>query len=274
MHMEISTYPIFDANNDVAGTVHIIKDVSERKKSEEALCDAAALKTHFTSMVSHELRTPLTAIKEGIAIVLDETAGALNNEQKDFLEISKRNVDRLARLINDILDYQKLETGKFEFEVKENDMNEVIKEVGKTMISVAKNKGLNIILTLEDGLSKFKFDRDKITQVLTNLISNAIKFTEKGSITVVSGKSGDTVQIAVKDTGPGIKAEDLPRLFRAFEQLEKGKDRRTGGTGLGLTISKEIIDKHGGAIWAESEYGKGTTFYFTLPFSRRGGLIP
>ncbi|MFA6609583.1 MAG: PAS domain-containing sensor histidine kinase, partial [Candidatus Omnitrophota bacterium] len=273
MHLEVMTYPIFDSNNDVAGTVHIIKDITERKHAEHVLKEAAELKTHFTSMVSHELRTPLTAIKEGISIVLDETTGALNSEQKDFLEISKRNVDRLARLINDVLDYQKLETGKFEFELKENDMNDVIKEVQKTMIAVAKNKGLDIVLRLEDGLPKFKFDRDKIVQVLTNLISNAIKFTDKGKITVTSSKGGGIVQVAVSDTGPGIEKNDLPKLFRAFEQLEKGKDRRTGGTGLGLTISKEIIEKHGGAIWAESERGQGSTFNFTLPYSRSGGAI-
>ncbi|MDD4183703.1 MAG: HAMP domain-containing sensor histidine kinase, partial [Candidatus Omnitrophica bacterium] len=268
-YLEVYTSPIFDANNEVIGSVHIVKDITERKKTEEALKEAAELKSHFTSMVSHELRTPLAAIKESISIVMDQTAGPLNDDQKDFLDISKRNVDRLARLINDVLDYQKLESGKFEFHIQENDMNEIIKEVKNTMIHVAKDKSLNIELNLDENLPKIKCDKDKIIQVLTNLISNAIKFTEKGAITIISEKGDNVIEIKVKDTGIGIKNEDLPRLFRAFEQLERGKDRKTGSTGLGLAISREIIEKHRGKIWVESEFGQGSVFHITLPVVER-----
>jgi len=268
-YLEVSTSPIFDANNEVIGSVHIVKDISERKKTEEALKEAAELKSHFTSMVSHELRTPLAAIKESISIVMEEAAGPLNDEQKDFLDMSKRNVDRLARLINEVLDYQKLESGKFEFHIQENDMNEIIKEVESTMIHVAKNKGLDIELNLDNNLPKIKCDRDKIVQVLANLINNAVKFTEIGKITIISEKSDNAIEVKIKDTGIGIKNEDLPRLFRAFEQLEKGKDRKTGSTGLGLAISREIIERHRGKIWAESEPGKGSVFHVVLPITER-----
>ncbi|MDD5194570.1 MAG: ATP-binding protein [Candidatus Omnitrophica bacterium] len=247
--------------------------IVQQAAAERVVADAMKIRSDFTSMVSHELRTPLTAIKESISIVLEEAAGKLNDEQKDFLGMSRRNVDRLSRLINDVLDYQKLESGKFEFNMQGKDMNEVIKEVQNTMASVAKNKGLDIILDLDENLPKTKFDRDKIVQVLTNLINNAIKFTEKGSITIASSKKDNFVHLAVKDTGPGIKKEDLPRLFVAFEQLEKGKDRKTGGTGLGLAISKEIIEKHKGKIWAESELGKGTTFQFILPLKAKDKVL-
>lgn len=268
-YLEASTSPIFDKNNEVVGTVHIIKDITERKKAEQKLKEAAELKSHFTSMVSHELRTPLTAIKESISIVADGTAGVLNEEQKDFLGMSKKNVDRLARLINDVLDYQKLESGKLEFHIQDNDMNEIIRETAAAMSAVAKEKGLEIILNLDSKLPLVKCDRDKIVQVLSNLISNALKFTEKGGITVVSEKKDNIVELKVKDTGIGIKNEDLPRLFRAFEQLAQGKERKTGSTGLGLAISKEIIDKHRGKIWAESEFGKGTVFHVILPVIER-----
>ncbi|MDP2922867.1 MAG: ATP-binding protein [Candidatus Omnitrophota bacterium] len=226
---------------------------------------SSRIKSDFTSMVSHELRTPLSAIKEGIAIVLDKTAGEINAEQKEFLEIAKRNVDRLTRLINDVLDFQKLESGRTVFNIEENDINEVVKEAQETMVPLAAEKGLYFILKLSEELGKIKFDKDRITQVLANLVNNAIKVTEKGGITVRTGKKDNAILVSVQDTGPGIKNEDIPQLFQRFVQLEKGIYRKPGGTGLGLAISKEIIAAHKGRIWAESEFGKGATFYFTLP---------
>ncbi|MCI0481343.1 MAG: cell wall metabolism sensor histidine kinase WalK, partial [Candidatus Dadabacteria bacterium] len=269
LYLEVTVSPILSEDQKVTGTIHIVKNITDRKKSEEALMEAWALKSRFTSMVSHELRTPLTAIKEGISIVQDGTAGTLNDEQKEFLEMSKRNVDRLARLINDVLDYQKLESGKSEFKLEDNDMNEIIKEVGKSMALVANGKGLEMIVYLDEDLPKARFDRDKMTQVLTNLLNNAIKFTEKGEITITCAKNGNNIQVKVQDTGPGIKEEDLSKLFRPFEQLETGGGRKTGSTGLGLAICKDIVERHNGKIWAESEPGKGSTFFVTIPIVER-----
>jgi len=249
-------------------TLNILEDLQEAKnKIEETL----KIKSEFTSVVSHELRTPLTAIKEGIAIVLDGTAGRINPEQKDFLDTAKRNVDRLARLINDVLDFQKLEAGRVEFRMEENDINEVVREVEKEMAPVVKEKKLDFSVKLDKKIHKIKFDRDTVIQVLTNLVSNAVKFTEKGAITIITDydRKDNAILVSVKDTGPGIKKEDLPRLFRRYEQLEKGKGRKTGGTGLGLAISKEIITRHSGKIWAASEPGKGSTFCFILPVKER-----
>ena len=197
-------------------------------QAEEKTLEAARAKSEFTSVVSHELRTPLTVIKESVSIVYDGSAGAINADQKDFLETAKRNVDRLARLINDVLGYQKLESQHAEFKMAEQDINKVIAEAGQSFTLPLKSKGLELHVHLEPQLPRLKFDTDKITQVLTNLINNAMKFTEKGSITLTSERAGDNaVKVSVK--GIGIAKEDLGKLFQSFSQISTGTgqpDRR------------------------------------------------
>jgi signal transduction histidine kinase len=231
----------------------------------EDLQGALRAREQFTEMVSHELRTPLAAIKEGVSVVLDKIVGSINDEQVKYLSITKNNVDRLDRLINAVLDFQKLESGKLEFKMEENSINEIVGGVNDIMLPLFKKKGLAFDLRLCGDLPRLKFDKDKITQVLTNLVNNAFKFTDKGGVTIITSKGDNFVQVAVKDTGPGIKEEDLPKLFQQFIQLQ----RNVGGTGLGLSISKKLIEAHRGKIWAESEFGKGTTFYFLLPIKER-----
>jgi signal transduction histidine kinase len=243
----------------------MLRDISERKKMEKKLKETMAIKAEFTSMVSHELRTPLTAIKEGLALVLDGMVGQINDEQKELLGISKKNVDRLTRLINEVLDFQKLECGKMKFNIKPNNINDTAKDAYEIMLPVAKEKNVSIQLNTDDNLPVVAFDRNKITQVLLNLINNAVKFTDEGTITIKTGQDDFSVLVSIADNGCGIKEKDLPRLFSRFEQLNTGGERRTGGTGLGLAISKEIIEQHKGAIWAESVAGKGSTFTFRLP---------
>jgi signal transduction histidine kinase len=244
-------------------------EVIERKKAEGEAKKAAEVKSEFTSMVSHELRTPLTVIKEGIIMTLDGLAGPLNNEQREFLIAAKRNADRLTRLINNILDFQKLESGKVSFNIKKDDINEVVRGVQKEMAYQAKEKGLDFILKLDEKLLMIRFDRDKIVQVLMNLINNSVKFTDKGSITISTVQEGSVVRVSIKDTGAGIEKKEMPKLFHKFEQLTKFENRKTGGSGLGLAISKEIIAAHKGKIWAESEPGRGATFHFVLPVKER-----
>jgi PAS domain S-box-containing protein len=236
----------------------VARDVTERRQLLEQ-------KDNFMNMVSHELRTPLGAIKESVSLTAEGKIGVLNEKQKEMIDIAKRNADRLARLVGEVLDLQKIDTGKMEFKLEENDMNKTIEEVHKAMISLVEKKGLSFILKLDDKLPRVKFDRDKILEVLINLVNNAIKFTEKGDITIASTQGNNFIRISVKDTGPGIRAEDLPKLFQRFSQLE----RKPGGTGLGLAISKEIMKMHKGKIEAESEFGKGATFYFILPINER-----
>jgi len=243
----------------------LLRDITERKRAEEKIKEAMKTKSEFTSVVSHELRTPLTAIKEGIALVFDEVVGKINDEQKQLLGIAKKNVDRLARLINDVLDFQKLDSGMMKFNFGFNNINEIIKDVYRTMAPSAKKAGLDVLLELDDGLPQCSFDNDKITQVLINLFANAIKFTKTGNITIKTGRSSDSIRVSVSDTGCGIKKEDMSKIFNRFEQLCSGGERKTGGTGLGLAISREIIEQHNGKIWFESTFGKGSIFTFTLP---------
>jgi signal transduction histidine kinase/GGDEF domain-containing protein len=251
----------------------LLRDITERKKAEEKLKETMKIKSEFISTVSHELRTPLTSIKGGIAFVLNGLAGDINEEQKELLGIAKKNVDRLARLINDVLDFEKLGSGKMKFNLQANDINQILKDVYETTASSAKNVGLDLLLELDSSLPRCSFDSDKITQVLTNLVTNALKFTEKGTITIKTTKTEDAVQVSVSDTGYGIRKEDMPKLFNRFEQLGHGGDTKTGGTGLGLAISKEIIERHGGKICVESNPGKGSKFTFTLPVYSTEGLL-
>ncbi|MFA5293434.1 MAG: PAS domain S-box protein [Phycisphaerae bacterium] len=248
-----------------------VRDITEQRRLEEELRIAdeqratVEMRSRFTSMVSHELRSPLGAIKEGINLVLEGLAGNINDEQKDLLSTAKRNTDRLGRLINNVLDYQKIESGKLEFETLKNNLNETVKEVYKSMSFLAKEKGLQLLIDTDDSIPAIIFDKDRIIQVITNLVSNAIKYTEKGSVTIRTKQKDDAVCVSVQDTGIGVKAEDIEKLFCAFEQLDGPRDKKKGGTGLGLAISKEIILAHQGNIWAESEIGKGSTFHFTIP---------
>jgi signal transduction histidine kinase len=238
----------------------VVRDVTERKQ-------AMMQKEKFINMVSHELRTPLAAIKESISIIINDTVGATNNMQHEVLEIGKSNIDRLSRLIDQVLDFQKISAGRMEFKFKENNINDVVREVQRSMLSTVSKKRLKFILKLDNKLPTIKFDEDKIIEVLNNLVNNAVKFTATGSIVITTSLGNGFVQVQVSDTGIGIKKGDMSKLFQSFSQLE-GK---SGGTGLGLAICKELIEKHKGKIWAESEFGKGSTFTFILPLNERVG---
>ena len=257
--LEIQTWGLQRTN---VGIKVLYKELEEKAREISKL---AQVKSAFTSMVSHELRTPLAALKESVSLIMEGMMGTINKEQKNLLGIAKNNVDRLSRLIGEVLDFQTLEVGKMVFKMLDNDINEVIKETKETMNIIAKQKGLDFIINLDKDLPKIKFDRDKISQVLSNLVNNSLKLTEKGNITISTTKGNNIIQVSVKDTGPGIKEKDMPRLFKHYEQLE----RKVGGTGLGLAISLEIIKAHGGKIWAESVFGQGTTMHFLLPIEER-----
>lgn len=237
----------------------------EYKKVMEELKTAMEIKSAFTSMVSHELRTPLTSIKEGIGIVLDGSAGTINDEQKKFLELAKRNVDRLHRLINNVLDFTKLGAGKLKYNLKEEDLNKLVKEIVKAYEPVLTKKGLYIKTEFAQKMPRILLDADKISQVINNLLSNAEKFTEQGGIMVTTGYDSVSKQAVVKiiDTGHGIIKDDIDKLFQEFTTV--GTKRMLGSTGLGLAICKQIIDGHFGKIYAESEPDKGSVFTFIIP---------
>jgi signal transduction histidine kinase len=182
--------------------------------------------------------------------------------------MSKRNVDRLGRLINDVLDYQKMQAGRMEFTFEEHSINEIVRETRALMLPMAKQHDVRLTFDLKSRLPKTLLDRDKVIQVLMNLMSNAIKFTkDDGHVVVTTEYRSNRVHVSVSDNGIGIAQNEMPNLFRSFEQIG-GNNRKVGGTGLGLVICKEIIVRHKGDIWAESVPGEGTTFHFDLPVRR------
>jgi len=225
----------------------------------------------FTSTVSHELRTPLASIKTAIDLVVKKTLGKINPEQEEVLLRAKKNVDRLKRLIDDILDLTKMESGKLKMSFMKNDLHQSIKEVVEAQKDFAKTRGLYIKTSLDFFVPNISFDSDRIMQVLNNLVNNALKFTKQGGITIKTTNkyNDDYILVSVIDTGKGIAEENLSKLFQKFHQVESAEDNEEGGTGLGLAISKEIITIHGGKIWVESKLDKGTTFHFTLPIKER-----
>lgn len=244
-----------------------------RAKNEELMVANSKLKVlydiqrEFSSTLSHELRTPLASIKAAIDIVISGTAGEATAEQKDFLSRAKDNVDRLNRLINNILDLAHLEAGKNPLTLKPGDINETIRKVVESQEALARSKQLYLKMRVDPAVPVLNFDRDKMIQVLNNLIANGMKFTESGGITVSSMYDPATkdVHIRVQDTGIGIKEEDVVKLFEKFQQLGDPAHRKHDGTGLGLAICKEIMRQHGGKIAVESKFGEGSCFYVTIP---------
>lgn len=251
--------------------MRVIRYAIQRKQVEQMQM-IMKVKSEFTTMVSHELRTPLTVIKESVGIVYDGNAGPVNADQQEYLTCAIRNIDRLARLISGVLDFQKFETDQMTLQLKAGDINEIVNEIRENFTVVAKNRGLALIAELEAGLPPLLLDRDKILQVLTNFMSNAVHVMEKGSISLKTKRLENAVRVSVEDQGPGIKEEDFEKLFKAFSQLVTGSKRKPDSTGLGLAICKKIIEAHQGKIGVESVYGKGSVFYFTLPVAENSRL--
>ncbi len=229
------------------------------------------MQKEFTSTVSHELRTPLASIKTAIDLVVRRMVGDITKEQEDVLGRAKKNVDRLKRLIDDILDLTKMEAGKVQMNLITNDINKVIKEVVEAQKDVAANRGLSLKMELAESMPPVPFDSDRITQVMNNLLSNALKFTRQGGVTITSINNAERNHIIVhiKDTGPGIAEQNLLKVFEKFQQVESADRNEEGGTGLGLAICRQIIERHRGKIWVESKLGEGAAFSFILPIQER-----
>ena len=244
-------------------------DISEQKKAQKEISEAMEIKSKFLSMASHELKNPLASIDMAIEVVLQEVAGKINDKQRDSLTRAKRQLDRLLRLAKDILDFQNLKRGKMHFDMQPNNINSTIREVFHNFSQSIKNKGLFFKLNLDESIpNDTLFDKDRIVQVIINLINNAAKFTRDGGIEIITEQDVDFMHIIVQDTGCGIEEKDLTRLFKSFEQLNNAYEIKEKGTGLGLAICKDIIKEHGGAIWAKSTPGKGSAIHFTIPINK------
>jgi signal transduction histidine kinase/GGDEF domain-containing protein len=232
-------------------------------------------KSEFVSMVSHELRTPLTIIKEGIRLNLDGTAGPTNDTQKECLNMALDGASRLGRLISDLLDVSRIEAGKLRLAKREVEVNKLLENLRDSYRSSMLEKKIALEFSISRDLSKVFGDPDKITQIVTNLIDNAVKFTnEGGRITVAANErmamrdsdpAEGFVEVSVADTGLGIPKEEVDRIFEKFYQIGSHLTRQSGGSGLGLSIAKSLVEAHGGKISVQSELGKGSKFIFTLP---------
>jgi|GraSoiStandDraft_41_1057321.scaffolds.fasta_scaffold210798_1 PAS domain S-box-containing protein len=263
----LAVSPIRDKDDNVIGFLHLARDVTEKKRYEQRLKELDKMKSAFVSNVSHELRTPLTAIKASADNMLDRLIGDLNGKQVGYLTRIKSNSDRLARLINDLLDLSTIEAGKIDLRPTKLPLVTLVREAAESLRPVAAEKLINLTVMSADLEVIAWADRDKVIQVLMNLIGNALKFAPtRGKVTIaVARNSAAWMQISVTDTGPGIPAEEVNKVFGRFYQIGQAGTQKTQGTGLGLAISKALVEMHGGKIWVESEAGKGSTFSFTLP---------
>jgi signal transduction histidine kinase/HAMP domain-containing protein len=231
----------------------------------EAAQEADHLKSAFLASMSHELRTPLNSIIGFTGIILQGLAGPLNPEQEKQLNMVRDSSRHLLNLINDVLDISKIEAGQLEIVSEPLDVQEAVEKVVRTMIPLAEKKGLELVAEVSPAVGQITSDRRRVEQILINLVNNAIKFTDQGEVRVECEISGDWLVTRVVDTGIGIKHEDMGKLFEAFRQIDTGVARRHEGTGLGLSICRRLTEMLGGEIWAESEWGMGSTFTFTLP---------
>lgn len=237
----------------------------ELSKANEELKSLDRMKDEFLSNVSHEFKTPLTSIKGYSQLVLDETLGDINDQQKKAMDTVIRNSDRLRRLVDSLLYLSRTQVGRMSYYFEKVQLEEVINNCIHDQLPQANNNGVFLRTEIEE-IPPVRADKDKLTDVLTNLIDNALKFTPKGGQIIVSARKVPIgVHVEVKDTGIGIPADHIPHLFQRFYQVDSSTSRRYGGTGLGLHISKAIVEAHGGKIWIESEEGKGTTVHVELP---------
>lgn len=247
-------------DNVIEGAILVFHDITELRRLEK-------IRQDFVANVSHELRTPLTSIKGYAETLLD---GAMQDKDnaKDFMEIIYRDSDRLAKLIDDLLDLSKIEYGKLKMVFLPIDILEVIKRTIKVLEAQAKRKSICISLNITGGLPKILADETRISQVVLNLLDNAIKYTPDGGKILISASTKDRfVQMDISDTGIGIPENDLPRIFERFYRVDKARSRELGGTGLGLSIVKHIVQAHNGHVWIQSTLGQGSTFSFSIPIA-------
>ncbi len=285
----LSSTLLHDENGNITGLMGISRDITEYKNTEEKLRRANIrlqehdnMKTEFLSIVSHELRTPLSLVLGFTKIISKRLRNVIcphvnteNSKVKESLAKIQKDFDtieqegrRLTVLIDDLLDITKIEAGKVEWNMKPVSVAEVVVQAIALAISTFEQKGLELRKDFEEELPRVLADKDRLKQVVMNLISNALKFTDKGTITCsVRRNQCSEIVVSVIDTGIGIEDADRIRIFEKFKQVEDVLAKRPKGTGLGLSICKQIIEHHKGRIWVDSEPGKGSDFSFSLPYT-------
>ena len=245
--------------NDLAGYLMISADLSEQHAMRK-------MKDEFVSIVSHELRTPLTSIKGALGLLARGVTGALPPKAGEMAHIALTNADRLSRLVDDILDLQRIESGRIAMDKQTCDIADLMKQSVESVHLVAEGEGITIAIS--PCQASIRADRERMVQAFVNLLGNAIKFSRRGGrIEFAAERSGSSVIFRVRDEGRGIPKDKLERIFERFEQVDASDAREKGGTGLGLAICRSIVEQHGGRVWAESELRRGSTFYVQLPLA-------
>jgi two-component system, NtrC family, sensor histidine kinase KinB len=254
---------IIDESDNVLGVVTLLQDVTRFKNLDR-------MKSEFIATVSHELRTPLTSINMAIDILSQEVLGTVNEPQKDMLATAKDDCERLTKLVKELLDLSRLESGKYELKRESVSLRSVVEEALKPLRLQFREKGIRLETDIGHDTPEVPGDRQQLSWVITNLVSNALRYTPAdGVVTIHSDIAGDSVRISVSDSGRGIPADDIQVIFDKFVQVKQSTDATPGSVGLGLAIAKEVVEAHGGRIWVESSVGQGSTFYFTIPRSER-----
>ena len=260
--------PFLDENGLTLGTVYLFDDITREKEIDQ-------MKSDFISLVSHELRTPLTSIIGFVSFILDGKAGAINDRQRNSLVRVQRQSKRLAALINDLLDISRIESGRIQMEQAPISILDIVTQRIEEIRPQADEKSIQLDLTTPESVPQILGDEARMGQVFTNLIGNAIKFTpNNGEVSVKVEADGNLLHVEVIDTGPGIPPEERQKIFDKFYQLSDISTRKQGGSGLGLSISKSIVEAHGGKLWIDDgNQGKGSNFQFVLPLVREDDKV-
>jgi signal transduction histidine kinase len=233
--------------------------------TRRALEEVSHLKTEFVSLVSHELRTPLTSIQGYVKLLIAGHTGELNDLQSEFLNTVNRNTDRLVALVNDLLDISRIESGRLELVMEPLALTEILDSEIESVRGLADEKHVEILLDIEEGLPKVKADSHRLGQIISNLLSNAIKYSrDRSAVKITANQMGKNVLVKVIDSGIGISPEERSKLFQRFYRSDDSSVQSQRGTGLGLVITRYLVEMHGGRIWVESEKGQGSTFSFTI----------
>lgn len=258
----------FDAGLRISAPPELAELAAAFNRMCERLGELERMKADFFSSMSHELRTPLTSIKEGTGLLLDGVGGETTDKQRKLLTILAEESNRLIGVVNSLLDLSKLEAGMLNYEFETVNLDPLIRRAVAEIAPLVEAKQITVETAIEAPLPQARLDPERMLQVLRNLLGNAVKFTPKGGhVTVTATPVDGKLQVSVQDSGPGIPAESLTAIFEKFHQgNHKGAHTRPG-TGLGLAIAKNIINSHGGEIWAESQFGQGSKFCFVLPYS-------
>ena len=254
----VNITPLINLEGHIQGAIVLFRDITREKELEEQ-------KAEFVAVSSHELRTPLTIIEGYLYYILSSKGLKYDDRTKIYIEKAHKGCLSLQRLISDLLEVSRAERNKLKLFLEDVDIVDLSKELVSEFQDKVKESGLQLILDVKPVRIPHCFvDKDRVKEVLVNLVGNALKFTEKGYIKISICKKDKYIQVGVTDTGIGIKKEDQKFIFNKFYRIEGWQTRKTGGTGLGLSISRSIVEKLHGKIWLESQYGKGSTFYFTL----------